>query len=244
MEKNVKYTESENKCQIEGIQSMKGGEFDSVYIEGILTINGDIVTNKMNVEGVSTVKGKVKAAYLHVEGVTSINDDIVSNDVDVEGVMNLSGNLKAGSLDIQGMIRSRGNKIEAEKITCEGVLNFDGEISADVVNVDGIIRANEICGDQISVESASIEPYHWLKKGLRSLVGLEDERKDSFSKIDLIEGTTVKLRNVRAKEVNGHDITIGEKCFIDKVDCDGTLCVSRSATIGEITGEYTFVEKE
>jgi len=244
MEKNVKYTESEIKCHIEGIQSMKGGEFDSTKIAGIVTINGDITTNKMHVEGVSTIKGKVKAARLHVEGVTSISDDIISDDVDVEGLMNLSGNLKAGSLDIQGIIRSKGDKIEAEKITCEGVLNFDGEISADIVNAEGIICANEICGDQISVESVSIEPYHWLKKGIRSLVGLEDEGRDSFSKIDLIEGTTVKLRNVRAKEVNGNDITIGKNCTVDKVDCDGTLSVSRSATIGEITGEYTFVEKD
>lgn len=244
MEKKVKYTESEVKCHIEGIQSMKGGEFSSTHIEGVVTVNGDIITNKMHVEGLSTMKGAVKAARLHVEGVTNIVDNIVSNDAKIEGVLNLSGNLKAGSLDIQGLIRSRGDKIEAEKITCEGVLNFDGEISADVVSAEGIIRANEIYGDQISIESVSIEPYHWLKKGLRSLIGLEDEEKDSFSKIDLIEGTTVKLKNVRAKEVNGHDITIGDNCYVDRVDCNGTLCVSRSATIGGITGEYTFVEKE
>jgi len=244
MEMNEKYTESELKCHIQGIQSMKGGEFDSARIEGIVTINGDMITNKMNVEGVSTVKGSVKAAQLHVEGVTSINNDILSNRVKVEGMMNLSGNLKAIELDIQGIIRSKGDKIEAEKITCEGMLNFEGEISADIVKAEGIIQANEICGDQICIESVSIEPYHWLKKGLRSLIGLEDEGRSNFSKIDLIEGTTVKLRNVRAKEVNGHEITIGENCTIDKVDCDGTLYVSQSATIGEITGEYTFVEKE
>lgn len=239
-----KYTESDLKCRIEGMQTIKGGEFDSVRISGIVTINGDIIANKMRVEGVSNVKGAVKAADLRVEGVTNMSSGIISNRMKVEGVVSLSGNLKAEDLDIQGIIRSKGEKVEAEKINCEGLLNFDGEISADIVKAEGIIRANEICGDQISVESVSIEPYHWLKKGIRSLIGLEADGKDNFSKVDLIEGTIVKLKNVRAKEVNGHDITIGENCVVDKVDCDGILYVNRSATIGEITGEHSFVEQE
>ncbi len=240
----IKYTESDLKCRVEGIQTVEGGEFDSVKIAGVVTINGDIVTNKMQLEGVSTVKGTVKAARLSVSGVTNISNDIVSNEMKVEAVVNLSGNLKSKSLEIQGVIRSRGDKVEAETITCKGVLDFSGEISADLVKAEGIIRADEICGDQICIESVSIEPYHWLKKGLRSLVGLEDEGRDRFSQIDLIEGTTITLKNVRAKEVNGHTIMIGENCIIDKVDCDGELCVSRTATIKEITGEHTFSEKE
>ena len=240
----IKYTESDLTCHGEVIQTVTGGEFDSVKIAGIVTINGDIVTNKMHLEGVSKVKGTVKAAQLSVSGVTNISDDIVSNEIKVEAILNLSGNLKSGSLEIQGVVRSRGDKVEAETITCKGVCDFNGEISADLVKAEGIIRADEICGDQICIESVSMEPYHWLKKGLRSLVGLEDEGRDSFSQIDLIEGTTITLKNVRAKEVNGHTITIGENCMIDKVDCDGVLCVSRTATIKEITGEHTFSEKE
>lgn len=244
MGQEVKYTESDLKCHIEGIQTIPGGEFDSVKISGVITINGDIVTNKMRLEGVSTVKGIVKAARLQVNGVTNISNEIMSNDVKVEAVMNLSGNLKAGKLDIQGVIRSRGDKVEAESITCKGVLDFGGEISADWIKAEGIIRADEVYGDQIQIESVSMEPYHWIKKGIRSLIGLEEDGRDNFSQIDLIEGTTIILKNVRAKEVNGHDITIGEHCTIDKVDCNGTLCVSRSATIKEITGQHTFVEKE
>lgn len=244
MEQNEKYTESDLECHIEGIRNIKGGEFHSARISGIVTINGDIVANKMRVEGVSNVKGYVKAANLHVEGVTNISEEMVSNQIKVEGVANLSGNLKTTNLDIQGIIRSKGDKIEAEKINCEGILTFDGEISADVIKAEGIIRANEIYGDQITVESVSIEPFHWLKKGIQNLMGFDADGKDNFSKIDLIEGTTVKLKNVRAKEVNGHNITIGSHCVIDKVDCDGTLCVSRSATIGEITGEHSFVEQD
>lgn len=244
MEQEVKYTGSDSKCRVDGIQTIKGGEFDSVQVSGVVTIQGDIITNKMRLEGVSTVKGLVKAARLHVNGVTNISNDIISNKVKVEAVMNLSGNLKAGELDIQGVIRSRGEKIEAEMISCKGVLDFSGEISADLVKAEGIIRADEICGDQIRIESVSIEPYQWIKKGIRSLIGLDDGGKENFSQIDLIEGTTITLKNVRAKEVNGHDITIGDNCTVDKVDCDGTLCVSRSATIKEITGEHKFVEKE
>ncbi len=244
MGQEVKYTESDLKCHIEGIQTIKGGEFHSVKVSGVVTINGDVITNKMRLEGVSTVKGVVKAASLHVNGVTNISNEIISNEVKVEAVMNLSGNLKAKKLDIQGVIRSRGDKVEAESITCKGMLDFGGEISADFVKAEGIIRADEICGDEIWIESVSIEPYQWIKKGIRSLIGLDDGGKENFSQVDLIEGTTITLKNVRAKEVNGHNITIGDNCTIDRVDCNGTLCVSRSATIKEITGEHTFVEKE
>lgn len=243
MEQEVKFTESDAKCRVEGIQTIKGGEFDSVRVSGVVTIQGDIITNKMRLEGVSTVKGLVKAARLQVSGVTNIANDIVSNKIKVEAVMNLSGNLKAGELEIQGVIRSKGEKVEAEMISCKGVLDFAGEISADVIKAEGMIRADEICGDQICIESVSAEPYQWIKKGIRSLIGLEEGGKEKFSRVDLIEGTTIVLKNVCAKEVNGHDITIGDNCTIDKVDCDGTLCVSRSATIKEITGEHEFIEK-
>ena len=36
----IKYTESDLTCHVEGIQTVTGGEFDSVKIAGIVTING------------------------------------------------------------------------------------------------------------------------------------------------------------------------------------------------------------
>lgn len=236
------YTNSELKCHVEGIQSMGGGEFDSTHVEGVVTINGDIITNKMHIEGMTTAKGNVHASKLHIEGVTNITGDIVTENAKIGGVVNLSGNIKAGALDVQGIIHCKGDKVEAESMTCEGLLALDGEISADTIKAEGIIRANEIYGDKIIIKSISSEPYRMLVSGLKSLVGLSEEDKDRVSKIGLIEATTVELKNVKVKEINGQNVIIGEHCFVSKVDCSGTLTVSKTATIEEITGEYEFKE--
>jgi hypothetical protein len=58
-----------------------------------------------------------------------------------------------------------------------------------------------------------------------------------FSKIDLIEATTVSIQKVHAHSVNGHDVTIGPACRIDRVDCTGTLTIDPTAEIAEIVGQ-------
>jgi hypothetical protein len=142
-------------------------------------------------------------------------------------VITIEGNMRVGTADIDGVVTVNGDKIEADRIDCDGVLSTEGEISADIIEADGLISAKEIVGDHIKIKSYRNPVVLFFSK--RSGTKLP-----KFSRIDLIEGTTVELRGVQAKSVNGHDVNIGKNCEIEKVSASGVLIVHPSSKIAEV----------
>jgi len=195
--------------KIDGVGTIQGGEYDKLDINGVCTVEGDLKADTIKIDGVCSCNGNVEAERFECDGVLTIN-----------------GNLRAGTIDIDGVVTVNGNKIEADRIDCDGVLSVDGEISADVIDADGKLNAKEIVGDRIRIKS------YW-KRGIVALLFKIGEKKSmKFSVIDLIEGTTVELRGVRAKSVNSRDVTIGKNCRIDRVEASGELFIHPSAKTG------------
>ena len=197
--------------KIDGVGTIPGGEYDKLDIDGVCTIDGDLKAESISINGVCTCNGNVEA-----------------NHFDCDGVLTINGNLRAGAIDIDGVVTVSGNKVEADRIDCDGVLSVDGEISADIIDADGKLNAREIVGDRIRIKS------YW-KRGLVAMLFKIGEKKSmKFSVIDLIEGTTVDLRGVRAISVNGQDVSIGKNCKIDRVAASGELTIAPSAVIGQV----------
>ncbi|MDR2105778.1 MAG: hypothetical protein LBP24_00005, partial [Coriobacteriales bacterium] len=121
-----------------------------------------------------------------------------------------------------------GDRLEADEIVCDGVLSIKGQISADSIRADGFINATEIVGDSITIGSNRASIFFKVFVRLREAAG-----RPEFSVVDLIEATTVRLRGVKAREVNGHDVVIGENCEIDRVTASGKLEISPWAKVGE-----------
>jgi len=208
-------------AKIEGVGTFQGGVYGNLGIDGVCTINGDLEAESIVIKGVCTCNGNLSAKTF-----------------DCDGILTVEGNLRLGIADIDGVVTVNGNKVEADRIDCDGVLSVEGEISADVIEADGKLNAEEIVGDRITIKS------YW-KRGLRGLLlKLGDKGRGvrgvglgfgslKFSKIGLIEGTTVELRGVRARLVNGQDITIGKNCEIERVDASGVLNIHPSSRVGE-----------
>ena len=196
---------------IEGVGSIKGGEFGNITIEGVGNCSGDIKADLVRIEGVFNVKGGLEANMLDCEGVADFYSDVRAKKIVVEGVLNAK----------------KEAKIEAEEIICEGVIKAGGEISADMIRTEGCIQADEIVGDKIYIDSA----YHprFVSRIFRRW----------RSEVRLIEATTIELRGVSATSVNGKDITIGPDCKIENIDCNGMLYIDRSSYVRNITGAYT-----
>lgn len=195
---------------IEGIGTINGGEFGLLKVEGVGTCSGDIKAADIRIEGVFNCSGNVDTGYLECEGVANFNSNIRAKKIIVEGVLN----------------NKHGNKIEAEEILCEGVIKTYSEISADYIKVEGCIDANEIVGEHIIIDSDS-HP-HLLRRLFKS----------TTSEVNIIEATTINLSGIKAKAVNGKDITIGPSCVIDNIDCSGFLSIDRRAVVKNITGDY------
>ena len=203
------------------------GSANAGKVDGVGTIQGGVY-GELDINGVCTVEGDLKAESISINGVCTCNGNVETTKFDCDGVMTINGNLRTGTADIDGVVTVNGNKIEADRIDCDGVLSVEGEISADVIDADGKLNAYEIVGDRIRIKS------YWKKGIVALLFKIGEKTSMKFSKIDLIEGTTIELRGVRAKAVNGHDVTIEKNCKIDSVDASGELRVHPSSQIGEV----------
>ena len=206
--------------KINGVGAINGGSYDDLSVDGVCTVSGDLDTKCFDVDGVCTCMGNVTAQAC-----------------DCDGVLTIQGNLRAGTIDIDGVVTVNGDKVEADRIDCDGMLSVDGEISADVIEADGKINAREIVGDQLTIRS------YWKNSGILGTVFKVGEKAGmKYSVIDLIEGTVVNLRGVRAKSVSGQDVHIGKNCEIDRVEASGKLYIHPSSRVGEILGDLE--EKE
>lgn len=208
------------------------GKFDENKFEGVGTIQGGVY-KKLEIDGVCSIEGDIKADSLSFEGVCTCYGNVEAESFECDGVLTINGNLRAGTADIDGVVTVNGDKVEADRIDCDGLLSVNGEISADVIEADGKLNAKEIVGDRIRIKS------YW-RQGIAALlfkIGGKSEKGIKFSVVDLIEGTTVELRGVRAKSVNGHDVTIGKNCNIDRVDAGGELSIAPSSIVGEIVNK-------
>jgi len=202
------------KSRIDGVVTFPGGKFEELHVNGVCTAEGPIDADSLNIDGVFTAKSDVSVGKLDCDGVTTIE-----------------GNLRAKKADIDGVTTVNGDKVEADHIVCDGVLTARYQISADLIEAEGFINAKEIVGDRIVIRSFRKSTFFNLYLKIK-----ETFKNPDFSKIDLIEATTIELRGVRAREVNGQNIIIGSACIIDRVDCSGTLTIDADAKVGEIVG--------
>ena len=194
---------------IEGVGSIKGGEYGLLSIEGVCKCNGDIQAETLLVEGVFKCFGSIRAGSMSCEGMSQIHGDIKAEKISIEGMMKVSG----------------GTKIEATEITCEGMIELSGEISADRIDSDGFISADEIVGDSINIRSR--RNHFW------------DFFRPHHSRIKLIEATDIELRGVEAQTVNGTNVVIRSGCTIENLDCSGTLFIDPRSQVRNLTGSFT-----
>ena len=205
---------SRGKSRVDGVVVFPGGNFDELSINGVCTSEGPIEANLIDIDGVFTT-----------------SSDIRATSIDCNGVVTIHGNLRVKKADIDGVVTVRGASVEADYIKCDGLLTAEGQVSADIIEAEGFINAREIVGDRITIGS-------FRKAGLlKFFIKVREAFTDKdFSKVDLIEATTIELRGVQAKTVSGHNIVIGPACIINRVDCTGTLSIDTTATVREVIG--------
>ncbi len=194
-----------------GVGVIGSGEYSILSIDGVYNCPGDIKAEEVRVNGVLNCSGGIEADLLHCGGVSDFRAGIKVNKMEVNGIVSVS----------------HDNKIEATEIDCTGVINIDGEISADRIYADGFICAREVVGDSVTIRSR-----------LNTIARILNTFTKKYSTVNLIEATKVELIGVIAETVNGSDITIGPKCEIHQVDCNGVLYIDPEAQVHRITGKY------
>lgn len=201
------------RTDFDGILSIAGGTFEHLTIDGICNCNGNLIAEQLDVAGILNCDGNLQVGKFDCDGVANVKENMRADHIDIDGYLNIGR-------------KSSHAKLEASEIHCNGVITVlgSGEINADLIDADGYINASEIVGEKVVIKSQTSILMKWLA--------------NRWSKVNTIEATTIDLTNVTAKVVNGHDISIGEDCVIDKLDCTGRLVIHPSATIKEITGDH------
>ncbi|MCL2860266.1 MAG: hypothetical protein FWF46_06930 [Oscillospiraceae bacterium] len=195
---------------------------DSVKISGVTQIAGGKYKD-IFVKGICTCAENLEVGKVTVGGILKTSGALEADTIECSGIIEIKSSVRAKEIKLEGII-SGATKVEANNINGKGFINSNGEISADIIDIEGILEAKEIVGDNIT-----IKPYgeDILSKMFKK-----------FSKLEFIEATTIHLVRTYAKSVSGKDITIGPKCKIENIDCNGTLSIDNTATVKNITGDY------
>jgi len=198
--------------------SNEGG--DAKY-DGVGTFPGGTYGSVV-VDGVFSCSGDLMVSALNINGVFNCKGSLTADTFECDGTAKFEQGIRAKQSDVDGFVEVEGD-FEGTTIKCDGVIKAAGTISADLIEADGFLDTREIVGEKIVIKSR------------QSLLTGKFSFKKRFL-VDLIEATTIELRGVHAKQVNGHDISIGAKCEIENIDCSGTLTVDKHATVNNVTG--------
>jgi cytoskeletal protein CcmA (bactofilin family) len=217
-----------NDLLVAGISSSGGGSYGRVKVDGICTVNGDILAEKIDIDGVANIHGSISGGVFDCDGTTTIDGDVDVQELDCDGATTIRGNLRVKYANIDGAVHVKGSQVAADKIECNGYLTVEGELNAEIVEAEGFIKAREIVGERVVIRSSTSR-----------VMKVAQFFKNDLGVFDFIEASEIDLCKVQAKVVNGHNIKIGKKCKIDTLDCSGTLHIDPSATVGTITGNYT-----
>ncbi len=224
---------------INGYGSFSGGEFQTVRINGLgkvkgdvhcqqFTTNGDsliqgnIQTESLKVAGSSMVEGKVKTRETKVNGQLTTEAQMDTKDISINGSAVIKGKLCADQADIRGSITVEED-LEAEKVNIKGIFNIKGLLNAGKVYIElfGNAKAKEIGGEKIVVKKSGFT----LNKLLKPLFA------DKSLSVDVIEGDEIELEYTQAKVVRGKNVKIGPGCKVDLVEYQDTYDADHEAEV-------------
>ena len=212
---------------INGVSTASGGRYGKVKIDGVGTVEGDLICDDFDCNGMTKVRGSLTANRMDADGMFTVDGSVSAGSSVVDGHMRVKGALKAESFAINGLLRVGGD-CEIERLRMEGAFDVGGLINAGSMNVllHGRGKAKEIGGETIEVKRKARGP---LSKLLTWFV----PRFAPELKVDTIEGDDVELEYTEAVVVRGNRVVIGKGCTIDLVEYRTELKAHPGAKIGK-----------
>lgn len=220
--------------------------YDSITINGSATYDKEFIASKIKVNGALKCNSPIKCEYLECNGTMKFFSDIDVNDLNCDGSMlskgtncinisqiycsgaaKISSDITTKIIDINGSFNIvEGGNLTAEKVFCDGSIIVNGNIDADMINSDGFIYAHKITAKKVYIKTKNeMIPKKILTHNIN--FGIQEIIADEIELVD-----------VKVSKVTGNNIIIGEKCRIDCIECNGTLHISKDASVYEITGNY------
>jgi len=207
---------------IEGIGSVYGGEYDTILVEGMGKLKGDVTAKKVIVEGIFKGKGRITTDEMRIEGVARVFRDI-----------------RAKNVKIEGMLKLRRASLNADKVICEGIMVANREVCADDIYIDGVCSVSNMYGDNVVLKS-NVDRIkgsrNFLPVKLKPFFKLYFGRNVSLDHflIDVLECTNLEAERVKAKVIRANSVKLKDHCMVDKLFCDGEIFIDDTCYVGQI----------
>ena len=223
--------------KVDGISRAPGGHYRIVNVNGVVTVAGDVRAESIKVDGHTKLLGSVDAETFACDGVTRVEGELRSGNARTNGVLTVDGAASGGELRQSGMLNVKGD-CSYERFVSDGGFAIDGLLNADVIEAKlfAPCRARDIGGEKIAVTAKP--------KNMLSRLWQRTFRKLSVElTADTIEGDDIALEETTAGVVRGNRVVIGRGCRIGKVEYRSELVVHPGAAVAKeekIDGGHRF----
>lgn len=228
---------------VAGVGKIPSGNYENINISGFGTISGDIYTNKIEVSGKGKSSGEIECKTLYVSGTFKSKKNIKSSEeinisgaakfasidcnyISVSGKITLDNSLNFNKVNMEGWLTVLEN-CQGQEFIVDGKVNIKGLLSADIIDISlrGKSYVKEIGGEEIVIKNDG---------GITVKIFGLSKTIMSYMECDLIEGDKINIENTRCKIVRGENVTIGEGCIIDKIECSGNLIIDERSKVIDI----------
>lgn len=207
-------------------ETVAGGIFETVTVEGNATATSSIEANELVVADDSVLKmeGQLNAPYLKVNGELVIDGTLETNELVIsdKGYLVVQGEVVLTSIDNHGTIDLKRG-LKANEIHNKGAFIGEGPVKAEVFNSKGSIRLDEELNAQsisISVDESSNIRYIvcdelTVKAEREKLLFKDETSRLTVREIDAVSAT---VENVVSELLRADNVTIKENCSIKVVE--------------------------
>lgn len=207
-------------------ETVAGGIFETIQIEGQVVITSSIEANELVVTSESSLKveGKVNVPYLKVNGELVIADTLETNELTIadKGYLEVINDVVAGTVDNRGTIDLKQG-LKAEEIHNKGAFIGLGPVKATQFNSKGSIRLDdELNAENVTIAVAEISNIRYI---MCDNLNVKAERenlifKDTESRLTVreIDAVNANVENVIAELLRADDVAIKTHCSIKVVE--------------------------
>lgn len=233
-------------------ETVNGGKFYKVLINGEGTINGDVECKKFLVPGICKMMGNLKCKVIETKGRALFDKNVQAEKSKFGGIVAVKGKVDVDDLVFNGRIAVEGD-VTGRDINILGMASITANLKAECLFVSGAAYIEKNIDTEIfslsgglvnkgTINANNINMTLGAKSNMNNISGKEIKIKkpdntggflSSFLKkfiknkvqleANIIDGEDIHIENTIANLVRGNNVTIGEGCIINTVEYRNTI---------------------
>ncbi len=230
--------------QIAGSGHIGPGEYEEISISGSGDAHGLVRCENFHVAGSAKGEEIECKNEFHVAGSCHISERIKANEIHIAGNLSCGQHgeeqketaVKCTKLAVAGSADVKGD-VEAECVEVHGRLNCSGLINAEEITIEyeSKLSLGSVGGSKIAIYQSENFKKKKKVKPLFSFLRRSSSTEQTVAAVRVlgtIEGDSIALEGVSAKQVSGRIVAIGAECDIELVQYSEQVEIHPEAKVG------------